>query len=108
LQDSPFDSEQKSEHLLKDFIIFHLATPHLNKLASSRRNTRQNMEGKQTMPVSDPEKILKERGSLKPTNEVYQLKYPQTKAKFSCEPSNSHNSPPETINPTTVLFEVKS
>jgi hypothetical protein len=83
-------------------------TPRLNKLASGRRNTRQNPEGKQTTPVSDPEKILKTRGSLKPTTAVYQLKYPQPKTKSSFEPSTSHSSPPETINPTLALSEVKS
>jgi hypothetical protein len=85
-----------------------LATPRLNKLASGRRNTRQNPEGKQTTPIFDPEKILKARGSLKPTTAVYQLKHPQPKAKISFEPSTSHNFPPETINPTLALSEVKS
>jgi hypothetical protein len=83
-------------------------TPRLNKLASGRRNTRQNPEGKQTTPVSDPEKILKTRGSLKPTTAVYQLKYPQPKIKSSFEPSTSHSSPPETINPILALSETKS
>jgi hypothetical protein len=83
-------------------------TPHLNKLASCRRNTRQNPEGKQTTPVSDPEKILKVRGSLKPTTAVYQLKCPQLNTKSSFEPSTSHNPLPETINPTLTLSEVKS
>jgi hypothetical protein len=72
-------------------------------MVSGRRNTRQNPEGKQTTPVSDPKKILKARGSLKPTTAVYQLKHPQTQAKISFEPSTSHNSPPETINPTLAL-----
>jgi hypothetical protein len=83
-------------------------TPCLNKLASSRRNTRQNPEGKQTTLVSDPEKILKTRGSLKPTTAVYQLKYPQPNTKSFFEPSTSHNPLPETINPTLTLSEVKS
>jgi hypothetical protein len=83
-------------------------TPHLNKLASYRRNTRKNPEGKQTMPIFDPEKILNVRGSLKPTTAVYQLKRPQLNTKSSFEPSTSHNPLPETINPTLTLSEVKS
>jgi hypothetical protein len=60
-----------------------------NKLASGRRNTRQNPDGKQITPVTDPEKILKARGSLKPTAAVYKLKTPQLKTKSSSEPSTS-------------------
>jgi hypothetical protein len=83
-------------------------TPCLNKLAFNQRNTKQNPYGKQTMPVSDPEKILKARGSLKTTTAVYQLMYPQSNTKSSFEPSTLHNPLPETINPTLTLFEVKS
>jgi hypothetical protein len=54
-----------------------------NKLASGRRNTRQNPDGKQITPVTDPEKILKARGSLKPTAAVYKLKTPPLKTKSS-------------------------
>jgi hypothetical protein len=60
------------------------------------------------MPVSYPEKILKDRGSLKPTTAVYQLKCPQLSTKSSFELSTSHNPLPETINPTLTLSEVKS
>jgi hypothetical protein len=60
------------------------------------------------MHVSNPEKILKTRGSLKPTSTVYQLKYPQPKTKSSFEPSTSHSSPPETINSFLARSEVKS
>jgi hypothetical protein len=77
-------------------------------LASGRRNTRQNPENKQTTPVSDPEKILKARGSLKPTTAVYQLKHPQPKTKISCEHSNSHSTPPETTNSFLFSSVVKS
>jgi hypothetical protein len=59
------------------------------------------------MPISDPKKILKTKGSLKPTTAIYQLKYSQPKAKSSFEPSTSHNFPPETINPTLSLPKVK-
>jgi hypothetical protein len=81
--------------------------PRLNKLASSRRNTRKNSESKQTTPVSDHEKILKARGSLKPTTTVYQLKYPQPNTKTYFEPLTSHNSPPETINSFLAISKVK-
>jgi hypothetical protein len=60
------------------------------------------------MPVSDPKKILKTRGFLKPTTAIYHLKYRQPKTKSSFEPSTSHSSHPETINPTLLLSEVKS
>jgi hypothetical protein len=76
-------------------------------MASGRRKTRKNPDGKQTTPISDPEKILKTRGSLKPTTPVYQLKYPQPKAKSSFETSTLHNTLPETINPTLSLPKVK-
>jgi hypothetical protein len=59
-------------------------------------------------PFLISEKILKTKNSLKPTTSIYQLKYPQPKAKSSFEPSTSHNFPPETINPTLSLLEVKS
>jgi hypothetical protein len=83
-------------------------TPHLNKLESGRRNTRQNPESKQTTPVSNSKKILKTRGSIKPTTTVYQLKYPQPKTKSSFEPSTLHRSPPKTIYSFLVSSEVKS
>jgi len=77
-------------------------------MESDRRNTRQNPDGKQTKPIFDPQKILKTKGSLKPTTAIYQLKYPYPKAKSSFETSTSHNFPLETINPTLALPEVKS
>jgi hypothetical protein len=49
----------------------------------------KNPDGKQITPVTDPEKILKVRGSLKPTAAVYKLKTPQLKTKSSFEPSTS-------------------
>jgi hypothetical protein len=57
----------------------------LSKLASGRRNTIQNPDGKHTTPVPDPEKILKSRGSLKPTTMVYQLRHTQPKGKIPLE-----------------------
>jgi hypothetical protein len=58
-------------------------------LASGRRNTRQNLDGKQITPATDPENILKARGSLKPTAAVYKLKTPPLKTKSSSKPSTS-------------------
>jgi hypothetical protein len=60
------------------------------------------------MPIFDPEKILKTRSFLKPITAIYKLKYPQPKTKIYFEPSNSHSSPPKTINPNLLLFEAKS
>ena len=60
------------------------------------------------MHVSNVEKILKTRGSLRLTTAVYQLKYPQPKIKSSFEPSTSHISPHKIINPILSLYETKS
>ena len=59
----------------KGSVIIHLETPRLSKLASSWRNTRKNLDDKQTKPVFDPKKILKTRGFLKQTIAAYQPKY---------------------------------
>jgi hypothetical protein len=80
----------------------------INKLAYGRRNTRQNLDGKPTTPVIDPENILKARGSLKLTPAVYQLKYPQLKTKSSSEPSNSRNPLFNTKDITSNFSEVRS
>jgi hypothetical protein len=77
-------------------------------MASKRRNTRQNLDGRQTTPVTDPEKILKVRGSLKPTPVVYQLKYPQLMTKSSFKPSTSCNPLFDTKDLTSNYFEVRS
>jgi hypothetical protein len=66
-----------------------LATPRTNKLAFGRRNTRQNPDGRQITPVTDPEKILKTRGSFRPTAAVYQLETPSLKAESPSEPPTS-------------------
>jgi hypothetical protein len=50
-------------------------------LASFRKNTRQNPDAKQTVPVSDPEKILRQRGVFKQNVVAYQPKYNQSKYK---------------------------
>jgi uncharacterized membrane protein YgcG len=68
-----------------------LATPRKNKLAFTRRNTRQNPDGEQITPVSDPEKILKARGSFKPTAAVYQLEIPSPRVESPSEPPTSLN-----------------
>jgi hypothetical protein len=99
-----------------------LATPQLNKLASGRRNTRQNPDDKQTTPVSDPEKILKPRGFLKQATAVYQPKSTQSKAKIPLEPltpqevstqilfgeTSANTVEAETINPKLVFPEIKT
>jgi hypothetical protein len=80
----------------------------INKLVSGQRNTRKNLDGKQTTPVTDPEKILKARGSLKTTPAVYQLKYPQLKTKSSSEPSTSRNPLFDTKDITSNCSEFRS
>jgi hypothetical protein len=74
------------------------------------------------MPVSDLEKILKNRGSLKPTTAVYQLRQVQPKAKIPLEMVTSQEAPTktlfeetstktvevETLNPNLAFPEVKS
>ena len=59
-------------------------------MAFSRRNTRKNPNDKQTMPVSDPKKILKPRRYLKQTtastSKIYQPKPTQSNAKVPLEP----------------------
>jgi hypothetical protein len=79
-----------------------------NKLESGRRNTRQNLDGKQITPVTDPEKILKARGSLKITVVVYKLKSPQLKTKSSSEPSTSHSPLFDTKDLTSNCSKVRS
>jgi hypothetical protein len=83
-------------------------TPCLSNLASGQRNTTQNPDGKQTTPIFDPEKILKTRGSLKPTTAVYQPRYTQPKAKIPFEPITSHEYPPKTLKPTLALPKIKN
>jgi hypothetical protein len=68
----PFDSEQRVHAFLR-LSNLSLGDSTNNKLASDRRNTRQNLDGKKITPVTDPEKIIKARGSLKPTAGVYKL-----------------------------------
>jgi hypothetical protein len=60
------------------------------------------------MPVTDPKKILKARGSLKPTTAVYKLKTPQLKTKSSSEPSTSFSPLFETKVSTPNCSEVRS
>ena len=79
-----------------------------NKLASGRRITRQNPDGKQITPITDPEKILKVRGSLKLTTVVYKLKTTQLKTKSSFEPSTSRSPLFDTKVLTPNCSEVRS
>jgi len=74
------------------------------------------------MPISDPEKILKTRGSLNPTTMVYQLRHMQPKAKIPLEMVTSQEAPTktlfgeistktveaETLNPNLTFLEIKS
>jgi hypothetical protein len=95
-----------------------LATPLLRKLASVRKNTRQNPDAKQTVPVSDPEKILKPRGLFKQNTVVYQPKSTQSKVKIPLEPSSSREISlektsdstveAETLNPELILPKIKA
>jgi hypothetical protein len=95
-----------------------LATPLLSKLASFRRNTRQNPDAKQTVPVSDPEKILKPRGLFKQNTVVYQPKSTQSKDKTFLEPSSSRELSlgktsdstveAETLKSEQILPEIKT
>jgi hypothetical protein len=88
--------------------MFHLETVCISKLASDRRNTRQNTENKKTTPISDPKKILKAKGSLKMNTIVYQLKQLKSKTKSSCEPSTSHGTSHKTTNSFLFSSMVKS
>jgi hypothetical protein len=103
----PFDSEQRVHTFLRLFNL-SLGDSTGNKLASGRRNTRQNPDGKQITPVTDPEKILKARGSLKPTAAVYKLKTPQLKTKSPSEPSTSLSPLFDTKDLTSNCSEVRS
>jgi hypothetical protein len=72
-----------------------LATPRKHKLASGRRNTRQNPDGKLITPVTDPEKILK-------------TKNPLLKTKCHSEPSTSRSPLFDTKDLTSNCSEVRS
>jgi hypothetical protein len=103
----PFDSEQKVHTFLR-LPNISLGDSTNDKLASSRRNTRKNPDGKQITLVNDPEKILKARGSLKPTAAVYKLKPPQLKTKSSSEPSTSLSPLFDTKDLASNCSEVRS
>jgi hypothetical protein len=64
-------------------------TPRKHKLASGRKSTRQNPDGKLITPVNDPEIFLRARGSFEPTATVYKPKNPPLKTKCPSEPSTS-------------------
>ena len=85
-----------------------MANPRRNKLAFGRRNTRQNPDGELITPVTDLEKILKARGSFKPTTAVYQLEIPSLKAESPSEPSTSLNPCFDTKHSTPICFEIWS
>jgi hypothetical protein len=81
-------------------------TPLLSKLASFRKNTRQNPDAKQTMPVSDLEKILRPRGLFKQNVVAYQPKSNHYKDKTSFEPSSSRELPLRKISDSVVKTEI--
>jgi hypothetical protein len=93
-------------------------TPLLSKLASVQRNTRQNPDVKQTVPDSDPKKILKPRGLFKQTTIVYQPKSTHSKYKTPLEPSSlreislgktsDSTVEAETLNPELILPDIKT
>jgi hypothetical protein len=90
----------------------------LEKLAFRRKNTRKNPDDKQTMPVSDPEKLLKTKGYLRQMSasagKVYQPKVTQVNVKISVEEISlvdskekhqikSHSAEASTSNPEIKL-----
>jgi hypothetical protein len=85
-----------------------LATPQKHKLASGRKSTRQNPDGKLITPVNDPEIFLRARGSFEATATVYKPKNPPLKTKCPSEPSTSYSPRFDTKNPKTNYSEVRS
>ena len=83
-------------------------TPRRNKLAFSRRNTKQNPDGEHITPVTDLEKILKTRGSFKPTIAVYKLEIPSLKDESPSKPSNSLSSRFDAKHSTSICSEIRS
>jgi hypothetical protein len=77
-----------------------LATPQKHKLASGRKSTRQNLDGKLITPVNDPEIFLRVRGSFEATATVYKPKNPPLKTKCPSEASTSYSPRFDTKNPT--------
>jgi hypothetical protein len=93
----------------KDFQeIFHLATPLIHKLASGRRHTRQNPDGKPITPVNNPEKILRARGSFEATASINKPKNPLVKTKCPSEPLTSLNPLSDTKDLETDYSEFRS
>jgi hypothetical protein len=90
------------------FKIFHLATPLKHKLASGRRHTRQNPDGKPIAPVNNPEKILKARGSFEATASINKPKNPLVKTKFPSEPLTSYSPLSDTKDLETDYSEFRS
>jgi hypothetical protein len=84
-----------------------LATPQKHKLASGRKGTRQNPDGKLITPVNDPEIFLRARGSFEATATVYKPKNPPLNTKFPSEPSTSYSPRFHTKNPKTDYSEIR-
>jgi hypothetical protein len=85
-----------------------LATPQKHKLASGRKSTRQNLDGKLITPVTDPEKFLRARSSFETTAAVYKPKSPPLKTKCHSEPSASCSPLFDTKDLTSNCSEVRS
>jgi hypothetical protein len=85
-----------------------LATPLKHKLASGRRHTRQNPDGKLITPVNNPEKILRARGSFEATASVNKPKNPLLKTKCPSEPPTSCSPLSDTKDLETNYSEFRS
>jgi hypothetical protein len=85
-----------------------LATPLIHKLASGRRHTRQNPDGKPITPVNNPEKILRARGSFEATASINKPKNPLVKTKFPSEPLTSYSPLSDTKDLETDYSEFRS
>ena len=85
-----------------------MATPLKHKLASGRRHTRQNPDGKLITPVNNPEKILRARGSFETTASVNKLKNPLLKTKSASEPPTSGSPLSDTKDPEANYSKFRS
>jgi hypothetical protein len=85
-----------------------LATPRKHKLASGRKSTRQNPDGKLITPVTDPDFFLRARGSFESTTVVYKPKKSPLKTKCHSEPSTSRSPLFDTKDLTSSRPEVRS
>ena len=85
-----------------------MATPLKHKLASGRRDTRQNPDGKLITPVNNLEIFLRARGSFEATASVNKPKNPLVKTKCPSEPLTSYSPLSDTKDPETDYSEFRS